>query len=349
MRPRLKIDVSAIEHNTRLVARLLEPHRVRLAGVTKACLGDPKVAAAMLAGGAAALADSRLDNITRLRQHFPDSELQLLRPALDPDVSRSADLYFVSSADQARLLLQDGSASLRFLLMVETGDGREGVPLELAGEQARRIAALAGAELAGAATNIACASPGAPLSAALAGLEAAAAAISGLTVPRPWLSAGGSGLLHLLTVPESQPAPGSIQILDELRCGEALLLGSVPGGGPEDGSTADNPGGGFLEGARTDAFLLEAAVLEVYQRKGVRQALLAIGSQDLGSAGAQALKPLRDGVRPLAATSDYLAVSLEPDNHGRNVPAIGERLQFIPGYYTLVAAMTSPFVEKVYA
>ncbi len=364
MRPRLTIDVSAIEHNTRLVARLLGPCRIRLTGVTKACLGDPHVAAAMLAGGAASLADSRSANIARLRRHHPDCDLQLLRPSLDPEEGFDADLCFVSSAGQARTLLERcGPGRLRFLLMVETGDGREGVPLELAGEQARRLAAMPGADLAGVATNIACSRPEAPLAAALTALEEAAAEISGVVAGgRPWRSAGGSGLLRLLAGSRTE-AGGPLAALDELRCGEALLLGSIPGGAPTepvgaaadggppaDGGVLDPPGTAFLEGARTDAFLLEADVLEVYEKGGACQALLAVGSQDIGSEAAS-LRPLRDDVMPLNLTSDYLAVSLEADHDAAcadSVPAAGGRLRFIPGYYALVAAMTSPFVEKVF-
>lgn len=362
MLPRLTIDVPAIEHNARLVARLLESYGVRLVGVTKACLGDPRIAAAMLSGGAGALADSRLENIARLREHHPSVELQLLRPCLDDGISQcddssrnhtdyrgqappaEADLCFVSSFQQVRLILESPSAlTARFMLMVEAGDGREGVPPGLFSEQARRIAALPGAELAGAAATIACARPEAPLSAALAGLLEAAGTLG---IRKPLLSAGGSGLLRLI-IPENVSNGGysasMISTLDELRCGESLLLGSIPGaasGGCDEAV--------FLEGARRDAFRLEATVLEAYEKDGGLQVLLGLGSQDIGGAVPGALKPHYDGAHVITATSDYLSLAIDSADGGRSAPAVGDTLSLIPGYSALVAAMTSPYVEKVY-
>ncbi len=336
--PQLTIDLAAIEHNTRLVASLLEPSGIRLVGVTKACLGNEQVAGAMLAGGAQALADSRWENLASLRRHLPGVELQQLRPAPGPS-SRSpvADLFFVSSADQARLLLEStGPGPLRFCLMVETGDGREGVPPELALEEAGSLASLAGAELAGLATNSACAKPEAPVARALEMLLGIREQLN----RRPdagqakLVSAGGSGLLQLLSGPEA--AAGNKSFFDgitELRCGEALLLGRIPTGG----------GGRFLEHARRDAFLLQAPVLEVNEKGGRPQALIGLGSQDTGGAP---LIPAQPGLEPSSVTSDYLAVAID-DSRGDGVGVReGEHLVFIPTYYSLVALMTSPYVQK---
>ena len=51
--PRLEIDLEAVEHNTRtLVSPAGARWASRVTGVTKAALGSPGVAAAMLRGGA---------------------------------------------------------------------------------------------------------------------------------------------------------------------------------------------------------------------------------------------------------------------------------------------------------
>ena len=57
-----------IRGSTEAVATLCAPQGIELAGVTKACCGHPAVARAMLAGGAGLLAESRLDNVRRLRK-----------------------------------------------------------------------------------------------------------------------------------------------------------------------------------------------------------------------------------------------------------------------------------------
>ena len=345
---RLTIDLKKIEDNTRLVAGMLEPFGVLLVGVTKACLGNWHLAGAMLAGGAAALADSRAASINRLRRRLPAVELQLLRaqPGEEP-APEPADLVFVSSADQAQAFASAGGPRpMRLCLMVETGEGREGVAPEDAAAEAIRLSALPGAVLAGIATNAACASNKPSLKDALERFRRATAGVDKvIDVSRPIekadhrstrfvVSAGGSGLLGLLLAQDDPEwLANMFGGLTELRCGEALLLGNVP-----RGSNVRVP----LPGAHQDAFVLEAPVLEVARRQGHWQALVALGIQDIGAGAA-----LPDNRSFIAGqvTSDHLGLScsleVEP------LPAVGDRLSFIPSYYALLAAMTSPFVEKI--
>lgn len=340
---RICIDVKKIEQNSRLVAELVQPYGVSLVGVTKACLGDPLVGQAMLDGGAAALADSRGENLVRLRQRLPGARLQLMRPSVVNIITESRgepDLYFVSSAEQAKLLLAAGSQeAVNLCLMVETGDGREGAPPKLAAEEAAKIGEMPGVELAGLATNAACSRQPASLEDTLSLFYE----VSSSLPPFPIKSAGGSGLLALILNDDALREAGcgnavggggaTLTGITELRCGEAILLGRIPAGRGEDI---------FLPGAHRDAFVIEGRVLEIYQKEGRRQALVDFGLQDVGTAP---LKCSLAGIEPRLATSDYLAVSCAEEAGPLRV---GGSLSFIPSYYALVAAMTSPFVEKVY-
>lgn len=347
--PRLTIDLIKIKDNTRLVAGMLEPFGVRLVGVTKACLGNHHVAGAMVAGGAAALADSRGDSIARLRRHLPDSELRLLRtqPEAGPD-SPPADLGFVSSAAQAKAVMDArGSGQASFCLMIETGDGREGVVPALAADEAVRLAAIPGAILSGVATNAACASDAPSLRQPLDDFHAAAqdvlkvigsgrsGAMAQVLGSRPVISAGGSGLLGLLLARERDDdwLKRRFSWLTELRSGEALLLGNIPCG---------RGGGAPLPGAHTDAFRLDAPVLESSRKDGRNRVLVGLGIQDIG---AGEVTPLRPELTAGQATSDYLELTC--DQSEAALPAVGDRLAFTPSYYALLAAMTSPFVKKV--
>jgi predicted amino acid racemase len=367
--PHLTINLGKIEANTRLVAGMVNPLGVGLVGVTKACLGNPMVAQAMLAGGAAALADARLENIGELRRLFPDAKLILMRSPVAGDrglPGRRPDLCYVSSAAQAVKLLElwapeDGAEEiLRLCLSVETGDGREGAPAEAAAEEAERIFELDGVELAGLATNAACARMPGSLEDILKsfyeissrvlwrlgrkGLEARRQQGAGPWPPSPYgkmrpfpvMSVGGSGLLRLLAdgdprMPVRAFTASPLGPVSELRCGEAILLGRIPTGGDEDL---------FLPEAHRDAFRLTGEVVEIFEKSGELQALLDFGRQDVGTA---ALIPCEGGITPRAATSDYFAVTVAPD---REPPAVGGELMFIPSYHALVAAMTSPFVKK---
>jgi len=372
--PRLTIDLAKIRHNTRLIAELLKPHGVRLTGVTKACLGNELVGQAMLAGGAAGLADSRSGNIRNLRRHLQDVELTFLRsPVTTDDACFDADIYFVSSFEQVLPLLRmTPRRPLKLCLMLETGDGREGVPLELASDEAARIAELPEAVLVGLATNAACARNDIPVGDSLQafndatgriawrlrrgrmgcggdGTSSASGTADAGSASRadafeegmlPVMSVGGSGLLRLLAGPdedgEQQPGRGMSLFAPatELRCGEAILLGRIP-----SGHTPDL----YLQGAHRDAFVIEGPILEVFDKGGVTQALVGFGVQDVGGGR---LIPCHPGITPATATSDYLAVNCASPELRAHPLRVGEIVRFLPTYYALVAAMTSPYIEK---
>lgn len=358
--PRLTIDLTKIEYNSRLVAELLRPFGVRLVGVTKASLGNERVGEAMLAGGAAALADSRVQSISNLRHRLPHAELHLMRsPVAGEPLSPDANLYFISSVAQAEALLALWPAPagpLPLCLMAETGDGREGVPLAEAGGEAVRLCQLDGVELVGLATNAACARPRAPMDAAVAAFAQARETVARelKTVYSPdaaaalkVFSVGGSGLLALLPGTGNQGGDGAKAMagsdptqlfggITEVRCGEALLLGRVP-----SGSTP----GLFLRDAQRDAFVMEAPVLQVSTKRGGVQALLGLGVQDVGHAP---LIPLQPGISLSRITSDYFMVDVRAGKNTGPGVKVGDRLAFIPAYYSLLAAMTSPFVEKIF-
>ena len=65
--PYITIDLGKIEHNTRTIVALCKKHNIEVTGVTKVTCGHPEVAKAMLRGGVASIADSRLENIQRMR------------------------------------------------------------------------------------------------------------------------------------------------------------------------------------------------------------------------------------------------------------------------------------------
>ncbi|MDO8736646.1 MAG: alanine racemase [Thermoleophilia bacterium] len=366
--PRLTIDLAKIKHNTSLIVELLKPHGVKLSGVTKACLGNELVGKAMLDGGAAGLADSRAENIRNLRRHFQGAELTLLRSSVTPeDACIEADVYYVSSYEQALPLLRmSPHKPQKFCLLLETGDGREGVPLELASDEASRIAGLPEAVLVGLATNAACARIDVPVGVSLQSFNEAAARIAwrlrrgrmgcagggsakaqdnaddpvDLERMLPVMSVGGSGLLQLVTGPEEggeqQPGWGMSLFapVTELRCGEAILLGRIPSGQSPDL---------YLQGAHRDAFVLEGPVLEIFEKSGVNQALVGFGVQDTGGAG---LIPCHPGITPAGMTSDYLAIDCTSPELRAHPLRVGEAVRFLPTYYALLAAMTSPYVEK---
>jgi ornithine racemase len=130
--PELRVNVDTIGRNTAAVASLLRGIGVELVGVTKGCVGEPRVAAAMLAGGAVALADTRDLNLARLRAALPGAELHRIHLPSVSEPFDPADITYVTSREGAAAVAALGSAGAprRVMIQVETGDEREGVPVE---------------------------------------------------------------------------------------------------------------------------------------------------------------------------------------------------------------------------
>jgi predicted amino acid racemase len=325
--PELRIDVDAVGRNTEVVAAMLRARGVGLVAVTKACLGEPRVAAAMLAGGAAALADTRDANLRRLRSALPGVELHRIHLPSLTERFEPADVTYVSSREGARAVAALAAEPRRVMVLVETGDGREGVPPDSLVDLATDIADDRRLRLEGVATNYAC-FKGAPewIGRSVETVARAACMLraAGLAVER--VSGGNSSLLHLVARGEDLPAE-----VTELRCGEALLLGHD--------ALYYRP----LPGCSTDACVLRAEVVEEYTKPAAGGAalrlVLGVGRQDLGSGAVRFTRP---GLSEIGRSADYLVV--EAERECSNV-RVGTMLDVIPAYEALVAAWTSPYVE----
>lgn len=339
---------------------MLREQGVDLVAVTKGCLGEPRVAAAMLAGGAVALADTRDQNLRRLRKALPGAELHRIHLPSLAEPFEPGDVTYVSNREGAAGVAAAGdpasvgafgaastlgAAGARFprrvMIQLETGDEREGVPAEHLMELAECIAADPRLQLEGVSTNFACflgSADGVRTSVETVAAAAAALRAAGLPVAR--VSGGNSSLLWLLRRGLRLPAE-----ITELRCGEALLLG-------QDALHYEP-----LPGCRTDACVLRAEVLEEYTKPGppgagpragpgsgpasTRRLVLGIGRQDLSMGAVRFVEP---GLREVGRSADYLVVEVAASAGSTPALWVGAMIEMIPAYEALVAAWTSPHV-----
>ena len=356
--PALRLDLDKIEANTRALCSRLPA--LDIVGVVKAVCGHPDVARAMVAGGATAIGDSRIENLERLTQASiagPAGKvpLWLLRapvPGQADRVVRTAAVSLNSEIDTLRALeAAAGRAGRRHsvLLMVDLGDLREGALPEEVRSIVEAVAELPHLQLAGLGTNLTCYGGVVPTPENL-GLLVKLARRAESRLPRgpgnPFfiVSGGNSSSLDLAF---SDRLPAGVT---GLRVGESILLGT---------STVT---GLPLPGLHQDAFVLEAPVIECRTKpsypvgettqnglpgrrpplvdRGPRlRALCALGRQDCVPEG---LTPLEAGVRVLGASSDHLILDVE-DMERR--PRVGDSLHFAPTYGALLAAATSPYVR----
>lgn len=347
--PRLEVDLGAVRDNTRVLVDRLAPRGIRVTGVTKAALGSTGLAEALLDGGAAGLGDSRVENVARMRAAGVDARLTLIRAPMLSQVEavvRHADISMNTESvvlDGLAAAASQRGTTHGVVLMVELGDLREGVPAADVVTLARSVGRRPGLSLVGLGTNLACQCGVVPDQAKMDELSCLVEEVEAVCgVELTVVSGGNSANLEwALTAPD-------VGRVDDLRLGEAILLGTEP--------LHRRP----IVGLRTDAFALAAEIIEVQvkpaqpwgelaqtafgaqaARRGsgvVRQAIVALGRQDVDPDG---LMPPA-GVELLGMSSDHLVVDL-----GDVAEVVGDELVFGVDYSALLRAMTSEFVTKV--
>jgi predicted amino acid racemase len=347
----IHVELQEIEENCRTLVERLPG--IDIVAVTKVTGGSPAVARALLAGGASALADSRLTNIARMRAHGVSATYWLLRapaPTQADEVVKLVDISLESEIDTVRAL-DEASARAgvvhRVVCMVDVGDLREGVlPPDLI-PFVDQCDALPHVAVEGVGVNLTCYGAIMPTPENL-GQVTALAAEAQARLGRPLVVSGGnSGSLPLALAGDMPTGVTS------LRIGESILLGL--------NTLTREP---LLPELHLDAFTLTAPVIEClvkpskpigiaaqdmmgnvpqYQDRGRRRrAILAIGRQDVVP---ELIRPLDPRVEVLGASSDHLIIDVEAVDPA---PAPGDEIAFLPGYGALLQAFTSPYVEKSY-
>lgn len=346
--PRLEVDLDKIGHNARTLVERLGHRGIGVTGVTKAALGSPLLATALVRAGVTGLGDSRIENLEAMRAAGLNAPMTLLRSPMLSQAGRvvaQVDTSLNTELEVIKALGHEAHRARRthgVVLMVELGDLREGImpdDLEHAVEATLSFARIA---LRGIGTNLACHSGVAPDAAKMGLLSELANNIEAkFGIALDVVSGGNSANLDWAL---SDQQTGRI---NDLRLGESILLGREP--------LHRQP----IEGLHTDAMTLVAEVIEskikpsqpwgeigqtafgdkpaVAARAETVRALLAIGRQDTDPSGLVA----GSGLEILGASSDHLIV-----NSGEHRLSLGTEVSFDVNYSALVRAMTSSFVAK---
>ncbi len=347
--PRLEINLDKIHQNARTLVERLTNRGISVTGVTKATLGAPEIAGALLRAGVRGLGDSRIENIEAMHRARVPASMTLIRSPMLSQVDRVvtfADVSFNTEVDVISKLssaAREANRTHEIVLMVELGDLREGIMRGDLENTVRDTLRLPNIVFKGIGTNLACRSGVSPDATNMAELSALAGAIEatfGLTLDI--VSGGNSANL--------QWALGGADTgrINNLRLGESILLGRDP--------LHRQP----IDGLFTDAITLIAEVIEskvkpsqpwgeiaqtafgqgtpASDRGYIMQTILAIGRQDTDPCGLHPPPMLEI----LGASSDHLIT-----DSGRDRVPVGTELAFQLNYSALVRSMTSPFVTKV--
>ncbi|MBE9125013.1 MULTISPECIES: alanine/ornithine racemase family PLP-dependent enzyme [unclassified Coleofasciculus] len=345
--PRIEIALSQIRHNARILSELYGQKGISLMGVSKATLGEPSIAKAMIQGGVKFIADSRLENIQKMKNAGILTQFILLRTAFSQaeSVITNVDISLNTELETVTELSHYANVQNKLhqiIIMVELGDLREGIlPCDLS-QFVKKTLDLSNIKIIGIGCNLACYGGIKPDNQKMSELSQLANGIEKEFQINLEIISGGNSANY-----EWYESAQQVGRINNLRLGESILLGC---------ETVNRKA---IPGLYTSAFKLIAEVIESKEKpslpfgeicqnafgnvptfldRGIRRrVIIALGRQDILVSG---LKPNKD-LEILGSSSDH--VVLDSNNYDLKV---GSEVKFNLDYGALLSAMTSPFIKK---
>mgnify|MGYP000636827678 FL=1 len=345
--PRIEISLSQIRENTKKLSELYMQKGISLMGVTKAVLGEPSIAKAMIQGGVKFIADSRIENIQKMKSAGISTQFVLLRTPLSQaeSIVKNADISLNTEIETLKKLSYHAKGQNKIhqvIIMVELGDLREGIlPCDLP-QLVRKSLSLPHIKIIGIGCNLACYGGIKPDDKNMRELSELVDLIEKeFQIDLEIISGGNSANFEWF---KSSQDVGRV---NNLRLGESILLG------------CETVGRKVIPGLHTGAFQLIAEVIESKRKTSVplgeicqdafgnvpgfldrgdhQRVIIALGRQDVQVSNLKSNNKLK----MIGSSSDHII--LDGENHNLEV---GDEIRFSLDYSGLLATMTSPFVIK---
>ena len=345
--PRIEIALSQIRENTKKLSELYMQKGISLMGVTKAVLGEPSIAKAMIQGGVKFIADSRIENIQKMKSAGISTQFVLLRTPLSQaeSIVKNADISLNTEIETLKKLSYHAKGQNKIhqvIIMVELGDLREGIlPCDLP-QLVRKTLSLPHIKIIGIGCNLACYGGIKPDDKNMRELSELVDLIEKeFQIDLEIISGGNSANFEWF---KSSQDVGRV---NNLRLGESILLG------------CETVGRKVIPGLHTGAFQLIAEVIESKRKASVplgeicqdafgnvpgfldrgdhQRVIIALGRQDVQVSNLKSNNKLK----MIGSSSDHII--LDGENHNLEV---GDEIRFSLDYSGLLATMTSPFVIK---
>ncbi|MDY0234570.1 MAG: ornithine racemase Orr [Gudongella sp.] len=347
--PRVIVETKKIEQNVKAVLELMKKKDITLAAVTKGFCAFPEIAQAFIDGGAEYLADSRIENLKKLKDlDAPKMMLRLPMISEADELVKYADISLNSEIETIKAL-NKASEKLgkihQIIIMVDLGDLREGYYKEEdLLDAVEEILKLEWIEIKGLGVNLTCYGGVIPKYDILSRLGELKETIEKkYKIELDIISGGNSSTIYLL----DQELPKEI---NNLRLGESVILGT------------ESAYGKVIKGTDQNPFTLEAQVIEVKSKpsvptgeigrdafgqvptfvdRGVRKRILcAVGKQDVDL---ETLFPLDEDLIILGGSSDHLILD---GSDSKKDYKVGDIISFHMKYVSMLRIMTSEYIEK---
>ncbi len=360
MYPNITIDLNKLRENVEAIGKIVKKENDYTFGVvTKGLCADDKFVDLVCNSEVVDfVADSRMQNLEKFakKARNADKKTLLLRIPMQSEIAQvveHVDICMISEFETIRMIngeAQKAGKVQDLLLMIDLGDLREGIFFKNTDEiyaVAEEIVNLDNINLYGVGVNLTCYGAIIPKRDNLSKLVEFAKEIEKrFGIKLEMVSGGNSSSVYLM---EKDDMPTGI---NSLRVGEACLNGN------------DTAYGSKFQGTFDDAFILNAEIIElkekpsvpigesgldafgkkpVYEDRGViYRAIVAIGKQDIDT---DSIEPVDSQVDVLGGSSDHVILDVTKCDRKYK---LGDIVSFKVGYGSMLKAMTSPYVEKIY-
>lgn len=348
--PKIIINKYKLRKNVERLVEICDKNNIDVGGVTKVFCGNNELSKIYVEGGLKFLADSRIDNIKKLKDiDVPKVILRLPMLSEVDEVVEYADISLNSEIETIKLLSDAAIKQNKIhgiILMIDLGDLREGIFEEnQIYDSVKHILAFEGIKLMGLGTNLTCYGGVIPRKDNLNRLVEISKIIEEkFDIKLEILSGGNSSSLHLI---ESGDIPTDI---NQLRLGESLVLGRETAFGHQ------------IKGTYNDCFKLAAQIIELKEKPSVpvgeigmnafgkkpkfidkgnrKRAICAIGKQDVEI---DDLIPEDENISIIGESSDHLIIDVTDSDKSYKV---GDEVLFDLNYGGILKLMTSEYVSK---
>jgi predicted amino acid racemase len=349
--PCVEVDLAKLTHNVKKVLSMCSEKHINVTSVTKVFCANKPIVEAILGAGVKSVADSRIINLKKIKDL--NCNKMMLRIPMISEAYEVAKYSDVSLNSELATIVKLGAAAKdlnkihNIILMIDLGDLREGVLIEDVSSIIKEIVKIENINLIGLGTNLTCYGgviPERENLGVLIKLKEEMQITFGLSLPV--ISGGNSSSLYMVmndTMPKE---------INQLRIGESIVLGRETAYGLP------------VPNCYEDVFILKGEIIELkskqtlprgtigmdafgnkpsFEDKGIRKrAIIAVGRQDIRLQG---LTPIDAKLSVFGASSDHLILDVTDSEKDLTV---GDIIDFKIDYGCLLAAMTSPYIEKYY-
>jgi ornithine racemase len=350
----LTLNLKKLKTNFEFLKSLFEEKEVSWGVVSKLLCGNKLFLQELINLGIQEIHDSRISNLAMVKRLNRSIQTVYIKPVSKKNVSQMVEFADVSLNSELQTIRMISDEAVlqdklhKIIIMVETGDLREGVMGENLVDFYEKIFELPKIEVVGLGTNLNCLNGVMPSTDKLIQLSLYKQIIE-LKFGRkiPWVSAGTSVTIPLMF---SHQLPKGI---NHFRVGETLFFG------------VDLVEEKVIEGMHGDVFELETEIIELQEKPLLPMGVLGANPQgefadiDESLYGKTSFRAILDiglldvdpkyligddpEIEILGASSDMLIVNLGGNKKGLKV---GDTLVFKLKYMGALALMNSNYIEK---